>query len=97
MTDRFSIGQFTVDENDTAPNQPRWTLTTGQFSTGRQGDGNWSTNQEEKIESPRFAFLKISSCTHCTHLQSRTSHPAGQALQKSAILPALKKLITIYG
>lgn len=47
------------------------------------------TDEKEKIKSPRFAFLKISANTHCTHLQSRTSQPATQALQKSAILPTL--------
>ena len=47
------------------------------------------TDKEEKIKSPRFAFLKIPASAHCTHLQSRTSQPATQALQKSAILPTL--------
>ena len=46
-------------------------------------------DKEEK--SPRFAFLKISANTHCTHLQSRTGQPTIQALQKSAILPTLKR------
>jgi hypothetical protein len=46
-------------------------------------------DKEEKRKGPRFAFLKISTSAHCTHLQSRTSRPVTQALQKSAILPAL--------
>jgi hypothetical protein len=46
------------------------------------------TDKEEKIKSPRFAFLKISDYAHCTHLQSRSSQFATQALQKSAILSA---------
>ncbi len=50
-----------------------------------------ATDKEEKIKSPRFAFLKISISAHCTHLQSRTSQPTVQALQKSAILPTLNK------
>jgi len=48
-----------------------------------------TTDKEEKRKSPRFAFLKISANTHCTHLQSRTSQRSTKALQKSAILPAL--------
>ena len=51
-----------------------------------------TTDQKEEIKSPRFAFLKISAYAHCTHLQSRTSQPATQALQKSAILPTLKNI-----
>ena len=47
------------------------------------------TIDKEKRKSPRYAFLKISATAHCTHLQIRTSQPATQALQKSAILPAL--------
>ena len=99
MTDTFSIGQFTVDEQVPAQNQLRWTWTLGQFRADRHlySNGTRRTDQEEKRKSPRFAFLKISASAHCTHLQSRTSQPAPQALQKSAILPALKKLITIYG
>ena len=89
MTDWFSIGQFTVDEQSTALNQPRWTWTTAQFSAARQlcDKKTMTTDQEEKIKSPRFAFLKISACAHCTHLQSRTSQTAAQALQKSTIIP----------
>ena len=45
------------------------------------------TIREEKRKGSRFAFLKISVTAHCTHLQSRTSRPATQALQKSAVLP----------
>jgi len=42
---------------------------------------------ERKI--PRFAFLKISTNAHLAHLQSRTSQPTTQALQKSQILSML--------
>jgi len=47
-----------------------------------------ATDKEEKRKSHRFAFLKISANSHCTHLQSYTSQPATQALQKCAILPS---------
>lgn len=99
MTDTFSIGQFTVDENDTVPNQRQWTLTNGQFSASGQYycTETVTTYQDRKLKSPRFAFLKISANAHYTHLQSCTGQSTTQALQKSAILPALKKLITIYG
>ena len=53
-----------------------------------------TTEKEERIKSPRFAFLKISASAHCTHLQSRTNRPAPQALQKSAILPTLKNKVS---
>jgi len=45
------------------------------------------TEKEEEIKSPHFAFLKISAIAHLAHLQSRTSQPTTQALQKSQILP----------
>ncbi len=35
MTDMFSIGQCTVDEQATAQDQPRWTWTIGQFGADR--------------------------------------------------------------
>lgn len=97
MTEQFSIGQFTVDEKATVPNHPRWTLTTGQFCAT---DQHYYTrteipDQEEKIKSPRFAFLKISASTHCTHLQIHSCQSLAQALQKSAILPTLKKSIIL--
>jgi len=57
----------------------------------RQSSWTRTTDREEKRKSPRFAFLKISAYAHCTHLQSRSSQPATQALQKSAILPSLDK------
>jgi hypothetical protein len=88
MTDTVSIVQFTVDEQATAQNQPRWTLTTGQLSADQQLYSTLTVYQKEKRQSPHFAFLKISASVHCTHLQSRTSQPAAQALQKSAILPS---------
>ena len=47
-----------------------------------------TTDKQEKIEAPRFTFLKISANAHCTHLQSRTNQQTGQSLQKSAILPS---------
>ena len=46
-----------------------------------------TTDKEEKRKSPHSAFLKISANPHCTHLQSCTSQPTSQALQKSAIPP----------
>jgi hypothetical protein len=55
-----------------------------------------ATDKKEKRKSPRFAFLKISASAHCTHLQSRTSQPTAQALQKSAILPALNNIKLNY-
>lgn len=64
---------------------------TGQFGADHQPYSNLTTDQKRKLKSPRFAFLKISAYAHCTHLQSLTSHPATQALQKSAILPALNQ------
>ena len=93
MTDRFSLGQFTVDENDTAPNQHWWTLTTGQVSSNGQLYCIRTVTTDQKEKSPRFAFLKISATAHCTHLQSRASQHTTQALQKSAILPALNQPI----
>jgi hypothetical protein len=88
MTDMVSIGQFTVDEQATSQNQPRWTLTMGQFSVNQQLYSTSTSDRKEKRKSPRFAFLKISSTAHCTHLQSRSSQPTTQALQKSAFLSA---------
>jgi len=64
-------------------------LTTGLTRLDQQCNWTRTTDKEEKRKSPRFSFLKISANAHCTHLQSRTSQPATQALQKSAILPAL--------
>jgi hypothetical protein len=61
-------------------------FTTGLTRLDQQCDWTDTTDKEEKRKSPRFAFLKISAYAHCTHLQSRTSRPATQALQKSAIL-----------
>lgn len=66
-------------------------LTTGLTRLDRQFNRNRATYKEEKRKSPRFAFLKISASAHCTHLQSRSIQPAAQALQKSAILPTLKR------
>jgi len=93
MTDTVSMGQFTVDEQVPAQNQPRWTWTMGQFRADRPlyRTETMRTNNEEKRKSPRFAFLKISATAHGTHLQSRTSQPATQALKKSAILSALNQ------
>jgi len=54
------------------------------------------TNKEEKIKSPRFAFLKISASAHLAHLQSRTNQPVTQALQKSQILLMLQKQRSIF-
>jgi hypothetical protein len=51
------------------------------------------TDQREKRKNPRFAFLKISASAHLTHLQSHTSQPTAQALQKSQILPTLKNKV----
>lgn len=92
MTDTFSIGQSTVDEQATAQYQPRWTLTIGQFCADRQHDSpkTMRTDQKEKLKDARFAFLIISATAHLAHLQSRTSQPTTQALQKSQILPVLK-------
>lgn len=91
MTDTFSKGQFTVDEHATVQNQPRSTWTIGQFRADQNlySTGTMTTDQEEKIKSPRFAFLKIFPSTHCTH----PANPAEPTLQtkvcgKSAILPA---------
>lgn len=60
-----------------------------------------ATDKEEKIKSPRFAFLKISANAHFAHLQSHKSQPTTQALQKSQIgqpLPlnvgVIKELLT---
>lgn len=55
----------------------------------RQFNLTMTMDKKEERKSPRFTFLKISANAHCTHLQSRSSHPATQALQKSAILPTL--------
>jgi|GEM_PF-6915767 len=66
-------------------------VSTGQSRADYQLNSNPTTDRNEKRKSPRFAFLKISATAHCTHLQSRTSQPAAQPLQKSAILPTLKK------
>ncbi|SFH09774.1 hypothetical protein SAMN04487988_11710 [Algoriphagus hitonicola] len=90
MTDTVSIGQFTVDNQSVAQNQPRWTWTIGRFRANRHlySTETMRTDQEEKIKSPCFAFLKIPATAHCTHLQSLTSQYTTQALQKSAILPA---------
>ena len=95
MTDQFFIGQFTVNESVNAPNQLQWTLTTGKHSVYRQiySTRTVTTDQKDKTKNPRFAFLKISATAHCTHLQSRTSQSASQALQKSAILPTLNGII----
>ncbi|NOG94875.1 MAG: hypothetical protein HND27_03750 [Bacteroidetes bacterium] len=94
MTDTFSIGQFTVDENDTAPNQHRWTLTTGKHCAIRHfySTGTVTTVEQEK-KIPRFAFLKISETTHLAHLRLLQHHYATHwQPQKSQILPALRKI-----
>lgn len=98
MTDMFTIGQFTVDENDTASNQPWWTLTTGQLCATSQHycTGTVTTDQKEKRNSPRFAFLKISARNHLAHLQSRTSQPITQALQKSQIAINFQIMIILH-
>lgn len=87
---------LTMTSND------RHTVTQTDFMDGlirldQQCNRTRTTDREEKRKSPRFAFLKISANAHYTHLQSCTGQSTTQALQKSAILPALKKLITIYG
>ena len=64
-------------------------FTTGLTRLDQQCNRTRTTNKYEKRKSPRFAFLKNSASAHCTHLQSRTSQHATQALQKSAILPTL--------
>ena len=73
MTDTFSIGHFTVDEQATAQNQPRWTWTTGQLRAARHffNTETVETDQDKdkEIKSPRFAFLKISASPHLAHLQ----------------------------
>jgi len=62
------------------------------WTTGlTQLDRQFNRTKTTKRKSPRFAFLKISANPHLAHLQSHTSQPATQALQKSAILPSLKK------
>jgi len=43
------------------------------------------TIDKEEIKHPRSAFLKISTNAHLAHLQSPSSQPATQALQKSQI------------
>ncbi len=40
---------------------------------------------KEEIKHPSSAFLKISTSAHLAHLQSPSSQPATQALQKSQI------------
>jgi hypothetical protein len=92
MQKKKTTDTLTMKSND------RHIMTQTDFHTGltrldRQCNRTKTTNKEEKRKSPRFAFLKISATAHCTHLQSRTYHPATQSLQKSAILPALKTLI----
>ena len=72
----------------------RHTIKQTDFTVGRtplDQQCNWTKtgDQKDKRKGPRFAFLKISATTHCTHLQSRSSQPTTQALQKSAILPTL--------
>jgi hypothetical protein len=76
----------------------RHILTQINFMTGLTGldqqcnrTNKKTTEKQEKEKSPHFAFLKISATAHCTHLQSRTGRPTTQALQKSPILPTLKK------
>jgi len=66
-------------------------FTTGLTRLDQQCNRTRPTDKEEKRIGPRFAFLKIFSTAHCTHLQSRAGHPSGQALQKSAILPTFKR------
>ena len=89
MTDRVSIGNSTRTSTKVLRSKLRWTLTAEQFNAVQQLYSDRTTDQKEERKSPRFAFLKISTIAHCTHLQSRSSQPAGQALQKSAILPTL--------
>jgi hypothetical protein len=86
MADQFFIGHSNQTSTQVLRNNLRWTLTAGQFSTDQQIYCNQTTDRKEKRKSPRFAFLKISASAHCTHLQSRTSQPTAQTLQKSAIL-----------
>lgn len=90
MTDRFSIGYSNQTETQVLCSNQRWTLTTGR-DTDRLHYGTQTTDQDKKIKSPRFAFLKIFASAHLAHLQCRTSPPIAQALQKSQILPALKE------
>jgi hypothetical protein len=65
-------------------------FTTGLIQLDLQFNRTRTTDKAGKIKSPRFAFLKISANAHCTHLQSCTSQPTAQALQKSAILQSSK-------
>ena len=51
MTDKVSIGQFTVDENATASNELQWTMTTEQFRTDQQQYGNRTPDQKERIKA----------------------------------------------
>ena len=57
--------------------------------------GTHTADKEEKRKSHRFAFLKISTNTHLAHLQSRTSQPTTQALQKSQILHPPQKTVIL--
>ena len=66
------------------------TLTQTDFHVGlirldRQYNETKTTNTEKERKSPRLAFLKISATAHLAHLQSSTSQPTTQALQKSQI------------
>jgi len=102
MTDTVSMGQFTDDQNTTAFNQPRWTLTIGQLSANREHYSTVASDYrpKRKNKKPRFAFLKISANAHLAHLkvvsfwllkkiQPKTARPPANQ-QKSQIPPTTK-------
>lgn len=64
------------------------TMTSNDRHTWTQTD---ITDGQENKKADHFAFLIISSTTHLAHLLSRSSQRKTQALQKSQILPTLKR------
>lgn len=59
MTNQYSIEKSNRTDTQALRSDLRWTLTTGQFSTDQQVYSDRTTDQKEKIKSPRFAFLKF--------------------------------------
>jgi len=87
---KITTDKLTMTSND------RYFITNKDLQTGlarpdRQCDRTrtQTTFKKENIKNPSFAFLKIYTNVHCTHLQSRIDQPATKALQKSAILTVL--------
>ena len=76
MTDRYGIGQSNLKDTQFLGNNKWWTLT---------------TDQKEKIKSPRFAFLKISASAFGTFaIPHKPLHDPSFA--KEPILPTLYQI-----